>query len=151
MTWWLWQNRYAMKTALLWVLVSPFTSVHASEDTPWLDANAAYFERIKSDPAAVESLLHPDFIYVTAKESTLSKSQLLAFLARAPKLVSDYVLMPPSWWRTDNIVLVVGEVSTQGQQAGFANVRSRYWHVWIQAGHGWQLRARQAVLLTDEP
>jgi hypothetical protein len=140
--------RIANSVCLLLLLLS---SMRALADPPWVQANASYYDALAKNPADVEPFLHPDFAYLTAYRTSLSKHQLLNYLERHQGLVKSVSLDHTQSWRVGDMALVTGFATTQGNAAQFNAVRSEYWHIWWFQDGKWTLRVRQASLDQSAP
>ena len=125
--------------------------VFATSDDDVLREDYRYYQHLAKSPLQIESQLHTDFQYLTAYGTALSKSRLLAYLAKSPQLVDQFELLDRQVWVNGDYAMVIGRVVTAGNDTKFTRVESRYWHLWTRVGDRWRLLLRQAELLTPKP
>lgn len=135
-----------LRLAGLSVLFMWFGVTRVAATPAWIAANTAYYQALTQTPDTVAPFLHPDFVYLTAYRTSLSKEDLLHYLARHQDLVQSVVLDNTRSWRVGDMALVTGFATTQGNSAQFTAVRSEYWHIWWFRDGAWTLRVRQASL-----
>ena len=135
------------------LLVNCIASVPAfvKTDDDVLQADYRYYQHLAKSPLQIEFQLHTDFQYLTAYGTSLSKSQLLAYLEKSPQLVDQFELLDRQVWVNGDYAMIIGRAVTAGSDLKFSRVESRYWHLWTRVGDGWQLLLRQAELLTPKP
>ncbi len=111
-------------------------------------AERRFVAALAGDVDALEPLLARDFVYSTTAGTRIGKQALLEHLRAGTTRIDE--IRRESVQRTERagLVLTTGELVTDVRQDGRpSRIRSRYLHVWVPGGTGWQLLARQAAAL----
>lgn len=118
----------------------------AAADSPSPDER--FFAAISTNPAALESLLAERFVYRTLRGSTIDKRALIEELASGRTRVTDPRIADHARTMQDRTLVSTGVVTVEATGAdGTRTIRSRFTHVWVQAGDHWQLLFRESIVL----
>jgi len=109
---------------------------------------ARYAALIAADWPAVDAMLADEFFYNQGGGGSVSKAEFLAYMkagdAKVHKAVRENALIRVY----GDAAVVTGishvDVTLKGEDK---TLHSRYLHVWVKRGPGWQLVARQATYL----
>lgn len=140
-------TRWLSLVAFLSMAVPRVALCGTEEDINQLE-EARYAALIAADWPAVDALLADEFFYNQGGGGSVTKAEFLAYMkagdAKVRKVVREDALIR----LYGDVAVVTGishvEVTLKGEDK---TLHSRYLHVWVKRGSGWQLAARQATYL----
>jgi len=115
------------------------------------DAEKRFVAALTGDVRPLESLLAPDFVYLTTAGTRLDKQGLLDHLRSGATRIDRIVRDDVRRTEREGFVLTTGFLTADVRAAGgLTRIRSRYLHVWVPCVEGWQILARQAAALPSK-